>query len=293
MRTAAKEANRAAAMQIAAGSAWWLFERASFADCLSMVEAARAIPGDCAPEHEATALYACVFVTRLWGDRRAAARYLELMQEAALRSEDPGFHALVRMGAAYQAAVTGDPAEAEKVLAAIDEDVRAVTGWVRHDLLISRAVALRDIGKPARALADLSEAHRMADAAGDSYGVKNAVYVTGMILLSLRRAREAVQVLRIRVVRGLETEDWVSALSAIAVIACACHVLDRNELGAELFAGVDTIGKRFSYAPISEDFFPVYRDRLREALPADKWEAALRRGEQLSFRDLVRQAQSF
>jgi hypothetical protein len=85
----------------------------------------------------------------------------------------------------------------------------------------------------------------------------------------------------------------VSALSALAVIACACHVLDKSELGAEIFAGVETIGKRYGYAPVHEEFFPVYRDRLRAALTPAEWEEALRRGAALSFRDLVRRAQSF
>jgi predicted ATPase/DNA-binding SARP family transcriptional activator len=292
LRTAAKVEDREAAMQIAAGSAWWLFERGSFADCLQVVDSARAIPGVASAADEATALYACVYVSRLWGDRRAAARYLELMREAAQRSDEPGFRALLRMGDAHRAAVTGEPEEAQRVLAGTDADLQSVSGWWRHDMLIARAVALRDIGRPAQALADLSEAHRSAEALGDPYGVKNAVYITGMILLSLRRAREAVQVLRIRIARGLETEDWVSALSAIAVIACACHTLDKSEAGVELFAGVDTIGKRFSYAPVSEEFFPVYRERLRESLSAEDWEAAVARGTAMSFRDLVRRAQT-
>jgi len=280
-------------MQIAAGSAWWLFERGSFADALQVVEAARAIPGDADPEDEATALYTCVYVTRFWGDRRASVRYMEELREAAARTDRPEFHGLVRMRDAYVAALAADPEQAEAILAEAEEGLASLTGPWRHDLLVSRAVTLRDVGKPAKALAALSEAHRAAEAAGDPYGVKNAVYITGMILLSLRRGREAVQVLRIRVARGIETEDWVSTLSAIAVIACACHTLDRAELGVELFAGVDTIGKRFSYSPTSEDFFPVYRERLREALTPADWEEAAARGSALSFRDLVRRAQSF
>ncbi|WP_210481695.1 BTAD domain-containing putative transcriptional regulator [Naasia sp. SYSU D00948] len=292
-RTATRLGDRAAAMQIAAGSAWWLFERTSFADCIQVVEAARAIPGEASAEDETIALYACVCACYLGGDRRGAIRYSLEMAAMVEKVEDPSLRALARVGDVQRAARSGDAAAADEILAELDGVMDSVRGWGRHDVLVNRGDALNALGRPAQALAVLSQAHRESEAAGDVYGVKSAAYVTGKVLLGLRKPREAIQVLRLRLARSIETEDWVSALSAIAVIACAGHLLDRSELGAELFAGVEEIGKRFGYAPVHEEFFPVYRERLREALTAPEWEEARGRGAALSFRDLVRRAQSF
>jgi hypothetical protein len=119
-RTATRVGDRAAAMQIAAGSAWWLFERTSFADCIQVVETARRIPGDSSPEDEATALYACMCACYLGGDLRGAARYSMDMATVSAKVQDPSLRALSRIGDVQRAVRAGDGEEADAILAELD-----------------------------------------------------------------------------------------------------------------------------------------------------------------------------
>ncbi|HEY8590479.1 MAG TPA: AAA family ATPase, partial [Naasia sp.] len=196
IRTASAVGDRRAAMQIAAGACWWLYERASFDDCLASLESARAIPGESAPEDEALAAYACIFAAAAHGDVRGAGRYLSLLVAAAAESDNVGLLAIATSNTANLHARSGDVEEAEAALRRAEALEKDVGDWYRHDLLISRADTLRVLGRPAQALNLLAEAHRSADASGDLYAVKWASYVTGTILLALRRGRETVDVLR-------------------------------------------------------------------------------------------------
>ncbi|MCU1438010.1 MAG: hypothetical protein JWP66_1097 [Naasia sp.] len=51
------------------------------------------------------------------------------------------------------------------------------------------------------------------------------------------------------------TRMTIRTRAGIAVTACACLLLDKAQLGLTLFSGVETVGKRFGSAPVTEDFF--------------------------------------
>ncbi|GAA3632521.1 BTAD domain-containing putative transcriptional regulator [Microbacterium awajiense] len=280
---------RAIAVRLVGALAWYWHERGAGADTISLIERALALPGDPLPDAEANALRAATFIASAGLEAGEVRRYVARLGEAAARAADPLHPMLAGAMRAHVASSVGDEDTVDEALrTAADhrEQVGDAARWAVADYLLVRGDALRQLGRPAQALDALGECYRLATEAGDAWALRGACYVTGRTLISVRRPADALPVLRTGAISSLEIEDAAGALAAVDVFAAALVQLDRPTRAAELFGAVDALGERYTphHGGSGGTLTADARERARQALTAEQWQAAVEAGRRRDLR---------
>jgi predicted ATPase/DNA-binding SARP family transcriptional activator len=288
--------DRATALAIAGPQAWHWYERAQHADGRVALERVLALPGERVPVAEGAAYRALAFMAAVGRDPRATGHAVERMRRAALTSPDPELRMISASMAAYVAiTMDSDSATADRLLdeatALRDDPGNGIEEWARGDDLVLRADTLRALGRPSQALDVAAQTFRVGMATGNVFATKGSCYVTGKTLVDVRRAREALPVLRTGIVTSLESEDMPSMLSMTAVLAAALVHLERHREAARVFGAAEALGRRYGFSPQGADA-GYHRQALaaaRAALTVDEWTTAYAAGAALSLRDLMQE----
>jgi predicted ATPase/DNA-binding SARP family transcriptional activator len=277
--------DRAAALRIAGGQAHYWMGRGLLADGLDSLERALATPGDAPVALESVAVTGMALLTYQSGNQERALHYMALGLEVAERAGDASRVALLSAYGAYAASLFGDPEQVEPLLAIALGLLDDAEPWAIAEVLMCQGQAMRALGRPAQALEHLEEARALATQIGYAWIAGSARYVAGKVLIDVRRAREAVELLVPAARRLYLDEDAMSSLAFMHLVAGACALLERHRLGATIFGAVDKLGERFGYSPVRVEGqdAQVHRDRVAQGLTAEEWDAAYREGARLDF----------
>jgi hypothetical protein len=222
------------------------------------------------------------------GDQAGALRYMALGSEVATRARDVSRVALLRAYEAYAASLFGDPAAVEPLIESAVELLGDAEPWAASEVLMCQGQTMRALGRPAQALECLDASRALATRIGYAWIAGSARYVAGKVLIDVRRAREAVELLVPAARRLYLDEDAMSSLAFMHLVAGACALLERHRVGATILGAVDKLGERFGYSPVRVEGqdAQLHRDRVAQGLTAEEWDAAYRAGAQLDFEGL-------
>ena len=286
--------DRATAVRLVAALARHWYERGSGQEAIATIEQVLALPGEPAPDAEATALYAVSFMHSVADDVLAALRTMERFRVAADEAQDPALPMIAHTLQASLAAHSDAPDRADAELATAqrhreslpDDGTPAVA-----EFLYIRGDTLRILGRPAQALDSLEQAYRLATDLGHMAAVTSTCYITGKVLTEVGRPRDAMGMLRTGALRSAEREDATSTVAAVSAYAIALVELGEHHRAAELFGAVDALGPRFGFHPVASDgsYAAPYRERAAGELGGAQWNAALDRGRDRDLRWAVAQ----
>ena len=280
--------DRASALRIVGGQAHYWMARGLLAEGRESLDRALAVPGDAPIALESVAVTGMALLTYQSGDQEGALRYMALGLEVAERAGDASRLALLRAYGAYAASLFGDPALVEPLIAAATGLLEVSEPWAVAEVRMCQGQTLRALGRPAQALEQLEAARTLATDIGYAWIAGSARYVAGKVLIDVRRAREAVEVLVPGARRLYLDEDAMSSLAFMHLAAGACALLERHRVGATIFGAVDKLGERFGYSPVRVEGqdAQVHRDRVAQGLTTEEWDAAYREGARLDFEGL-------
>lgn len=281
--------DRTTALMLVAGQAMHWFHRGLLAEGVRNVGRALAVPGESDAFLEGRANLGAVLLTYQTGDAQTAFGHVAKAAEYAATAGDADGQAIALANNAYGLSLFGSPDVAETLMAqALELSATSVEG-VRAEVAMCRGQMLRALGKPGAALEVLAEAHALASAAGYQWVATSATYVTGKVLIDVRRAREAIATLRSGAVQALVAEDPTSSLALLHALAGATASVERHEVGATVIGAVDRLGERYSYNPLVAEGADaqVYRDRVAAGLTAAEFAEAYERGRTLSFGEVL------
>jgi hypothetical protein len=156
---------------------------------------------------------------------------------------------------------------------------------VRSEVLMSRGQMLRALGRPAEALESLAKARALAARTGHAWAQTSSEYVTGKVLVDVRRPRDAIRVLHAGARTALQGGDPTGALALLNLVGGAAARVERHREGAVLFGGVDELGLRYGYNPVAAegDDARRHRDLVAAGLTADAFADAYEHGRTLDF----------
>lgn len=280
--------DRDGALRIAGSQTHYWMSRGLLREGRAALERARAVPGNASPAAESVAVTGIALLSYQSGDPAAATRYLQEAPSIVERAGDTSRLAILRAYAAYATSLFGNRAETlplmESALALLPE----AEPWAVAEVTLCQGQAVRALGQPALALERLAEARELASKIGYAWIATSARYVAGKVLVDVRRARDAVELLVPGARRALADEDPTSALALMHLVGGASALLDRQRDGAVIFGAVDALGPRFGYHPVRTEGADAqaHRDRVRGALGAAEWRAALAEGARLDFEGL-------
>jgi hypothetical protein len=284
--------DRQTAMRLVAALAWHWFERGMGPEAVAVVEQTIALPGESAPASEAAALRACTFIQAVSSDPSSVFDYNRRFADAAERSGDAMMRMLAHVMSAYLAGVMRDAEAAERELAAaasLRPRVPIEASWALAEELMIRGDTLRLLGKSASALQVLGECYRLATELQHGWAQKASCYVTGKVLIEVKRPREAINVLRSGVIRSLEQEDPSGALASVNIAAAAFAALEQADTAAQLYGAVDSLGPKYNFSPQGADavFTEQYREQARASVMPAAWERARVTGSSHGFAEIV------
>lgn len=290
--------DRAMALRLAAPQSWYWYERGLLADGRSALERSLALPGESVPDAEAEAYRTLAFITTVGPDPRETVDAVRHLRDAASRGTSADLRLVAASMQAYLHAVDGDATQADACLdeaAAIRDDPdTALADWARGDELVLRGDTLRALGRQAQALDVMAETYRVGIETGNVFAIKGSCYVTGKALVDVRRAKDALPVLRTGAVRSLEADDVPSALSMLSVYASALVQLERQHDAVTIYTAVDAIGARYGFSPAGVDngYNLRAQDAARAALALDEQVAAAERGMGMTLQQVMQLAMS-
>jgi predicted ATPase/DNA-binding SARP family transcriptional activator len=280
--------DRASALRIAGGQAHYWMGRGLLAEGHEALHRALAVEGDAPLILESVAVTSMALLTYQSGDQAGALRYMALGSEVATRARDVSRVALLRAYEAYAASLFGDPAAVEPLIESAVELLGDAEPWAASEVLMCQGQTMRALGRPAQALECLDASRALATRIGYAWIAGSARYVAGKVLIDVRRAREAVELLVPAARRLYLDEDAMSSLAFMHLVAGACALLERHRVGATILGAVDKLGERFGYSPVRVEGqdAQLHRDRVAQGLTAEEWDAAYRAGAQLDFEGL-------
>lgn len=280
--------DRTAALRIAGGQAHYWMRRGLLAEGRAALERARAVPGEAPGLVESSAVAGVALLAYQSGDPESATRYMVDGLQLAAAVGDTDRLALLHGYAAYAASLFGDRDQVEPLAAGAEAALDGAEPWVLAEVRLCQGQALRALGRPAQALDRLAEARELATRIGYGWIAVSARYVAGKVLVDVRRARDAVELLVPGARRAFLDEDPTSALALMHVVGGACALLERHRDGAVIFGAVDALGARFGYSPVRTEGqdAQAHRDRVAAGLVPGEWESALRDGARLGFDEL-------
>lgn len=279
--------DRATAFRIAGPQAWYWYERSLHVDGKDWLERILALPGERDPLGEAQACKSLAYMAASSTDPAAIVESIQRMAQIVGDGTDAYHRMIATLMQAYLAALGGQPEAADALLAeaARIRDEEGVDDFDRGDELLLRGEALRALGRHSQVLDFLADGYRTALATGNTFALKSSCYVSAKALIEVRRAKDALPIIRTGAVSAVESEDWPMAVSSFFTAAAALAQLERHEDAAEFFGIGENLGKRFGFSPQHADpaFTKRHSDAVRAALTADAWRDAWARGAALSL----------
>jgi len=274
--------DRGLAFRIAGPQAWYWYERSLHVDGKDWLERILALPGDRDPLGEAQACKSLAYMAASSTDPAAIVASIERMSSVVGPDSDAYHRMIATLMRAYLAALGGQPEAADALLdaAARIRDEEGVDDFDRGDELLLRGEALRALGRPAQALDFLADGYRTAVRTGNTFALKASCYVSAKSLIEVRRAKDALPIIRTGLVSAVESEDWPMAVSSFLTAAAALGQLERHVEAAEFYGMGDGLGVRFGFAPQHADpaFTARHRASVEAALTDAEWRAAWERG---------------
>lgn len=260
--------NRETALRIAGGQAEHWMRKGTLAHGKAALDRAIAMAGETTPQVESRACAGAALLTYQAGGYEEALAYADRAFVAASACDDVDRQVLLLGYAAYGRSLFGDVETAEALMAQTSESMPSATAWVQASALLCMGQTLRALGKPAQALEALHRARSIAIRIGYAWVATSATYVTGKVLVDVRRGQDAIDVLLPGVAFALADEDPTSALALLHLIGGASALVERHFDGAAIFAAVDRIGARYGYNPVvtEGDDARSHRERVRMAL---------------------------
>lgn len=266
--------DRATALRIAGGQAEHWMRKGTLAAGKSALDRALAIEGRASAELEARALTGAALLTYQAGGIEEALALADRAFHAAREAGDHERQALLLGYAAYGRSLVGDTDTAEALAARASALGAQAAPWARASVLLCLGQSLRALGRPAQALESLQLAKTIALRTGYTWVVSSATYVTGKVLVDVRRGQDAIEVLLPGVAFAIADEDPTSALALLHLIGGACALVERHADGAVIFAAVDRIGARYGYNPVRAEGDDARRHRERVAIALTERERA-------------------
>ncbi|MEU9509718.1 BTAD domain-containing putative transcriptional regulator [Micromonospora sp. NPDC048170] len=288
------------AARICAALAWFWFRTGQITDGIRWGRAAEAALLDriaAGPQREeelllvrARLLLAIGGVTYLVGDHTAAT---DVFGTSADLAERVGARDVQATAVSYLASMImmgGDPARA----VAVADQAVALADAVGHpgaraEALTVRAQISRACGDLERAHRELTEANRLARECGHWWAVLSSGWAVSKVDVDQGRPEQALATLR---ALTLDTDPGNDRASWLAVVHSLAGVLARTgqaELGAVLIGAVAALGAPIGYFPERMDPIDAPRsvETVREALAGPAYRAAVARGSQLGWAELV------
>ena len=110
-------------------------------------------------------------------------------------------------------------------------------------------------------------------------------YISGKILLDLRKGKEAARSARLGILIAQRGPSVTSALSQLEIAASATAYLERHRDGAKLFGAVDQIARQFGVDIANMDGEDAERMRrpVKHGLTTAEWDENYERGRRLSY----------
>lgn len=286
--TAIGAGDRETALRIAGGQAEHWMREGRLVDGRAEVDRALAVPGEADPAVEARALLGVALLAFQGGGVEAALPYAGPALAAAQAAGDVDRQAVLLGYSAYGRSLMGDREAAGSLVAQAESLLDSVAPWVRCSVLLCVGQALRRLGRPAQALEALHAARTVAVRTGYEWIASSATYVTGKVLVDVRRGRDALAVLVPGVGEALDEGHPTSALALAHLVGGACALIERHYDGAVIFAAVDRLGARYDYNPVVAEGadVEVHRQRVAEALSPRERALAVAVGSRLDLAGL-------
>lgn len=277
--------DRATALRIAAGQAEHWMRKGTLAAGKQALDRALAVPGAAAAPIEARALVGAALLTYQAGGYEEALAYADRAFVAASEAGDTDRQALLLGYAAYGRSLFGDTETAEALATQATALAGQAQPWVQASVLFCLGQSLRALGKPAQALETLQRAKTIAVRIGYAWIATSATYVTGKVLVDVRRGQDAIDVLLPGVAFALADEDPTGALALLHLVGGASALIERQATGAAIFAAVDRLGARYDYNPViaEGDDARVHRERVAIALSTEEQARAAAEGAALEL----------
>lgn len=264
--------DRATALRIAAGQAEHWMRKGTLAAGKRALDRALAVPGEADAPTETRALVGAALLTYQAGGYEEALAYADRAFVAASEAGDTDRQALLLGYAAYGRSLFGDTETAEALATQAGALAAHAQPWVQASVLFCLGQSLRALGRPAQALETLQRAKTIAVRIGYAWMATSATYVTGKVLVDVRRGQDAIDVLLPGVAFALADEDPTGALALLHLIGGASALVERHAAGAAIFAAVDRLGARYDYNPViaEGDDARVHRERVAIALTTEE-----------------------
>lgn len=258
------------------------------------VESALAVEGAVDARTRARALISVGLLAYQGGDSASAFEYIGAGQQAAQDADDSTWEALALGYLSYGHSLFGTPEMTEQLLRRAEELMPRVEPWAMSEALLCRGQALRALGRPAQALESLEESHRIARRIGYVWMLTSSTYVTGKVLVDVRRGGEAIDLLVAGAELCVREEELTSALALLHVAAGATALTEQQRIGAAIFGAIDRLGRRYDYNPVAAEGADAqgHRDRVASALTPPEWDEAYAHGATLGFPQLLELAAS-
>ncbi|MGX5695782.1 ATP-binding protein [Agromyces soli] len=286
--------DRRAALRIVAGQAEHWMRKGTLADGRAAIVVALGMAGRADAAVEARAYVGAALLSYQGGAYEEALGYMHEGFVAATAAGDVGRQALLLAYSAYGRSLFGDAEAAEEQVAQATALMEQVEPWVRCSVLLCVGQTLRALGRPAQALEALQRSKTIAVRTGYAWIATSATYVTGKVLVDVRRGQDAIDVLLPGVAFAIADEDPTSALALLHLIGGASAFVERQAVGATIFAAVDRLGARYDYNPVlaEGDDARVHRERVAMALSKEEQARAAARGTGLELDELFALASS-
>lgn len=272
--------DRTLAMRIAGGQAEHWMRKGTLAQGKDALSRAIAMAGDTPPDIESRVCAGAALLTYQLGGFDEAMGYADRGFAAAAECGDIDRQVLLLGYAAYGRSLFGDVETAEALMAQASDGMPGATAWVQASALLCIGQTLRALGRPAQALEALHRSRSIALRIGYAWMATSATYVTGKVLVDVRRGQDAIDMLLPGVAFALADEDPTSALALLHLVGGATALVERHADGAAIFAAVDRIGTRYGYNPVvaEGDDARSHRERVRIALTTAEQAQAAARG---------------
>jgi hypothetical protein len=290
LRTAIAEQDRTSALTLASGQAWHWFKRGLIAHGREQIERALAVPGDVVGSVEADAYVALTNLSYQSGDAEAAFGYVEAGIGVAQATANDAALSRLLAYAAYGRSLFGDPALAEQLMEQALALSEGGPDWLRSEVLMSSGQVMRALRKPASALERLDRARQLAESSGHAWARTSSEYVTGKVLIEVKRPRDAIGVLARGARSAHDDDDPTGALALAHAAGGAAAMVERHAIGARIFGAVDANGRRYGYNPldVEGDEAARYRELVAAGLSAADYDRELRAGAALETDELLR-----
>lgn len=265
MDSAVMDGDRETAVRLAGGLAHYWYLRGLLREGRDRIDQALGLHGPPSDGEPIAQLELANLAYQL-GDAPAAFTAIAAALDTGESAGDASVVAVALARAGYGRSLFGDITKGESLIAKARELLEVADPWARSEVEMATGQKLRAEGLHDEALAAVTESHRIASSIGYTWMVTSSRYVMAKTLVDARRGREAIAVAWKGAEWARGNEDAAGALAMVHVVAAACALVERHEIGARLLGAVDTIGLRYSYSTEQAEGEDALR--LRKAIAA-------------------------